>query len=262
MKDLLSILVFCLVSEFVVASEVYLPHKRRAFLPVVSGGTCSTYDTTNAWDNFIEGFQIDTSGYESNVLYSVWITNGVGNVNYAFDSSSLTTGKPPGACNQCWRIVLPTDGTEAWARADLGAAIDIDTIQTDLTISIYVESGPGTSKSYFIAIWGTSATAVSWAVGLDINNNAGQLQLRARATSTVTVNISAGQWYTAVISLDTARAVGGSTLYVYSEDSLVNSGTFQRNASDIRYIFIGGPNSLDSGDSGTLDFDLITIKTN
>lgn len=248
------VLSFCLVAFELMAQVIYQPHRRKDFR--ISAPACSTYNTTNAWDNFIEGFQTPTTGYESNVWTGVGTT---ANITVPADSSSLTTYKPDGACNQAFKLVVPTDGTETYIRGDLGASIDLDTIQTDVYFSLYVETGPDNSESYFIFGYRQSTTpspSASIALG---KTAGGQLQLTCGSS----VNISAGQWYVIKWSFDIAQAVGGSSMTIWSNGSEIGSVTFQRAATtDMRYIFSGAIAGLDVNDSGTIWFDLIAIKTN
>lgn len=229
----------------------------------VASATCSTFDTTNAWDNFIDGFQIATTGYESNVSYSVWSEVGTtANIYEAADSSALTTYKPSGACSQALKFVFPTDGTETYSYANLGAAIDLDTIQTDIYFALYVETGPDNGEA--VQIFSYRGTSVPGAYGVTIDNSGGQLRLStAGGSGSAYQNISAGQWYTIKLSYDTAVGEDGSALYIFSNGELVSSDAFTRAATiDIQYIFFGGVVSLSANDSGTLWFDLVSVKTN
>lgn len=213
---------------------------------------CSTFNTTNAWDDFIDGFQ-GATGYESNT----WTAQGtVANVISNANSSSLSTYKPAGACDQALKVILPTDGTETNARLDLGYILDLDTIQTDVYFCIYVETGPDAGESYVVYTYRTGAANDTLAVTLA--NTAGQLTLTPK--DGISINISAGQWYTVKMSYTTAGP--GCSITIWSNGSQVGSTTFYRLGGDMRYLYFGAPFNLDANDSGTVWFDLISIKTN
>lgn len=247
------IFVFCLIAFGLMAQVIYQPHRRNAFRI-----GCSTYNTTNAWDNFIEGFQAVT-GYESNGWSHVGTS---ANITSNYNSSALTTYKPEGACNQCLHVVAPNDGTETFARMNLGAAIDIDTIQTDIYFSFYIQTGlPSDAQYCWIAGFGSTTAASS--VGVAITNDLGVIKIRASAANNTTFRtISAGQWYVVKISLDTAKASFGSSYTVWSNGLQILSDTFTRAAADIQYLGLGAVLALDAGETFTIDYDLLCIKTN
>jgi len=219
---------------------------------------CSTYDTTNSWDDFIEGFETATTGYESNVWTKIGTT---ANINEVYDSSALTDFRPPGVCSQSLYVDIPTDGTETWLRGNLGYVIDVDTVQTDFVCSFYVVTGPGTNEALGLVGVGQFNTGASWVANIFLQNTAGQLNVKCSFNAT-TINISAGQWYTAIISMDTARAATGSTFSLFSGGSHVGTTlTGQRGASDIGYLYVGGFTSVDAGDNATIVYDLIGINT-
>lgn len=244
---LLTLLTIC-ASAWGQAFSIFDPAMQSP--PVASGAACSTYQTTNAWDDFIDGFQTATTGYESNGWVGVGTT---ANIYPAADSSALTSGKPDGACSQALKIVLPTDGTETYARCDLGVAIDLDVVQTDLYFCIYIESLEGNCQ---ILSYRTSTTpSASYPVTLS--------STAIRAGASAEIPVASGQWYTVKLSYDTAAAVNGSVISVWSGGSLVGSASFTRSSGDMRYLFLGGVVALDATtDYGTIWFDLVSVKTN
>jgi hypothetical protein len=229
---------------------------------VASGeAACSTSQTTNAWDNFLEGFQNPTTGCDSN-----WTQVGTSaNIFTNADSSSLTKYKPDGACNQAVKFVVPTDGTETYLQMDLGAAIDVDSVQTDVYFSIYVETAPDNFE--YIPILGMEYNANPYTrFGVQLAKVGGQLVLLpVDSAGADNISIATGQWYVCKLSYDTAKATDGSTFTVWSNGSQVGQSIFTRGgggAADIRYIFLGPCYALDVNDSGTFWIDLFMIKTN
>lgn len=222
---------------------------------------CSTGNTTNAWDNFLEGFQTPTTGFESNG----WALSGTTNNITMVDSTSLTSNKPDGACNQCIQVVVNDDGTETWASCDLGVGgtIDLDTVQTDVFFSFYVVTGPNVANEVF-SIFGMGGTSVGSSHKVQLHNVGGVLKVYFVSSGTGDpITISAGQWYVAKISFDTAAEVNGSAFYLYSGGSLVGSDTtITRLTTDVRYIAVGSSLGVDAGDNGTVLFDIIAVKTN
>lgn len=227
--------------------------------PTTPPAGCSTYDTTNTWNRFIEGFGMVSTGYESNNLWS--LTGTAENVTPNGDSTALTTGKPAGACNQALKVVVPTDGTETYTATTNSLLIDLDTVQADLTLCLYVETGPDAGEGYSIVSYRGSATPSS-STGIRLQNTGGQIEIFARgAVNSSVINISAGQWYTVRLSFDTAQAAGGSSMTVWANGSAVGSVTFQRQAgTDLNFLFVGAPYDLTANESGTVWFDLIGIK--
>lgn len=220
-------------------------------------------DTTNAWDNFLEGFQTATTGYESNIWTGFGTT---ANISPAYDTTSLTTYKPPGVCNQSLHIVVPDEGTETYIRGDLGAGqiIDLDTIQTDVSLCFYLEANISGNLSSCPMFSFNADGGFGVYNGLEIQSASSTPQIRAHGTANSNwISIATGQWYTIVISFDTAQAAGGSNIKIWSNGSQVGSTqTFQRSAVDLRYIFCGTHDGLDANEGFTADWDIIGIKTN
>lgn len=261
MKRALVILVFyCLLSAFCFAQRAQFG-RSNAF-KAVAAAACSTYNTTNAWDNFIEGFNVATTCLESNV----WTTNGTtANWTIPADSTALTTYKPAGACNQAVKLVVPTDGTETYLKADLGAAIDVDTIQTDVYFSFYLETAPDVAgETYSIFFCGPQCDGdIYLATDVQIRLFVAQPQIRVTSDDTTTWrNISAGQWYVVKLSFGTSPTAGQSTFTLWSNNTQICSDAFDRQAGDIRCLYLGAPYGLAANESGTIWFDLLTVKTN
>ena len=221
-----------------------------------SGAACATANTTNAWDELLEGFN-DVDGKEN-----TWADVGTtANITYGADSSALTTYKPTGACDKAWKLVVPTDGTETYSGWDRGSAIDIDTLAADIYLSLYVEVKPDANE-YFNLLDYNVTSGVSEKGILLRSSAAAQLNvISAGASGSDAINISTGQWY--VLKLHLATTAAESTLTVWSNGALIGSvDTFTRSAGiDLRYIKIGAPFQLDANDSGTIWVDLIAIHT-
>lgn len=226
----------------------------------ISTNTCSTTSTTNIYDSLIEGFEAE-DGYDQ-----TWTEVGATtNLVAGADTSALTTAKPPGNCDKAFKsVVLPMEGIETYSRTDVGL-IDLDTINVSIAFNFYISSGPDTHGETY-SIFGTSQTTSPFANGpnVRISNSGGNLLLDCIGASTsASITVLAGQWYTILITLDTAQAAGGCTFSIFSGGSQVSTTkTFQRLASnDLRYVFLGVPFSLSSGEDGTFYMDCVTVKT-
>lgn len=261
------IFVLSLLLAFLVLNGDTIRNAKIVNMQTVSvggGGACASNQTTNHWDNFLEGFEIPVSGYESNVWTEVGTT---ANIQHAYDSSGLSTYKPPGDCNQCWHIAVPNDGTETYAKGDLGAAntIDLDTVQTEVTINFYLE----TKQPNLAAIEPILALNADGGFGVYTglqyeNDGANVPTIRAAGSSNSPwISIATGQWYTIVLMLDTAQAVDGSSITIWSNGSLVGAPQpFRRGAVDLRFVWLGPHTGLGANQSCTFDVDLVAIKTN
>jgi len=166
-------------------------------------------------EQFLEGFQAATVGYESNN----WTHIGtVANISSNYDSTLDAAGKPDGACVQSWHVDLPTDGTETYARYDLGVGLDLDTIQTDWYVSFFFQGWtiPTNTEFYSIADWDNDTTPGATTLRL-WRQGASDFQIYLAAqTASAKQPIVTGCWYTAKISFDTAAAAAGSSLTVWS----------------------------------------------
>lgn len=218
-----------------------------------AAASCSKTDTTNAWNAFIEGFETGS--------YSNWnLVGTTANITTNYDSSALTTGKPPGACNQCLKVIVPTDGTETYITNYLDASIVSSTWQTDVYFSFYVGAGPPDTKRYVLFHCGTGNNAMSM---MSITNNGGQLYVQASATDATTWRpIDATAWYTAKMKYDTAGAAGGSHFLLWSCGTNVCDDAFDRPAFNLQTIRLGGVSGVDSGEGGTYYFDNVLVRTN
>lgn len=222
-----------------------------------SGGACATSQTTNSWDDLLEGFE-DGDGYDV-----TWTEIGTtANITEGADSASLTSGKAPGQCNKAWKLAAPTDGTATYARWDNGSTIDLDTVAVVISLQFYVEVEPDNNEGWSILSYRISTTPTSGAGAVLLKTAGGVLTVAGTGTGATGIAITGGQWYTLVFTLDTARAVDGSSLKVFANGSLVGSDLYQRSTDDLRYLYIGAPVGLAVNESGTIWFDLVSIKTN
>jgi len=227
--------------------------------PGGGGGACASNQTTNSWDELLEGFETASTGYEA----SGWTEFGTtANISHAADSSALATGKPDGACSKAWKLVVPTDGTATGARWDRGSTIDLDTVQTDVWFSFYVETAPDSGEGFFI--WEYTGLSSPENFGLQLRNNGGTLQvITVAGGGSDAINILTDRWYVGKISFDVAAAADGTTFTLWSNGSVVGTDSFTRHSAvDLRYIYIGATSFLEAGDSGTVWFDLLQVKTN
>lgn len=226
-------------------------------MAVPNSGPCSTYNTTNAWDNFIEGFQTTTTGYESNGWTAFGTT---ANIYPATDTSSLGTYKPAGACSQALKIIAPNNGAETYAF--ITNNIDLDAQATDVTFSFYVASGTVSAGADY-AIFRYYDYVAAAGTRVYLTETSGNLGIYPYGTTIFATNtISADTWYTCVLSLDAAQAVGGSSLKLFSNGSQVGTTTaFRRPAADIGVTRVGFNFGLDAGETGTIYYDIIAIKT-
>lgn len=218
---------------------------------------CGTLNTSlTATNRLLEGFQITTTGYEH--IYSAIGYTEVGttaNITPAADSTSLTSGKPTGACNQAWKLVVPTDGTHTYAQWDNSTEIDIDASGFTATFYLYIEVAPDATENY--SVFRLSNSTDSGVVSVTLNNTAGVVQVRAvGSTASNLINTATGAWHKIVVFLSTVTS---------SCTIAVNDGTaetFTRTSNrDVQIMRFGSPLSLGAGDSGTIWFDLIALGT-
>lgn len=212
---------------------------------------CATTQTTNVWDDLLEGFQ-DVDGYDN-----TWTQVGTtANITAGADSSALTTGKAPGQCAKAWKLIVPTDGTETFAYWDYGSSVNLDSQAMSVTCNLYIESAPLAADNY--VIFSFRGTAIPGVIGnmVLLQNVAGVVSLNCWGQL---VTVSAGQWYTVKITLATTAA--SSTFEVWSQGSLTGSATVTRDTATFRYLFMGATRLLETDDSGTLWFDTVAINT-
>lgn len=241
-----------LASTLVAAAQLGDPAFVSSLIAPVTASSCATSDTPTSHDELLEGFQTATTGYEL-----TWTQAGTtANITAAADSTALTSNKPTAACNQAWKLTVPTDGTETYAMNDRGSEIDIDSVNLDFSIAFYVETAPDAGESYMLVQTLNASDSTVFFVRL--NNSAGTVQVRAEGPSSTPsyTNISTGTWNVITVHLDTTL---GSCSYA------VNGGAsiaFTRTASrDYRKLRIGAPNSLEANDSGTVWFDVICVNS-
>lgn len=219
------------------------------------GSSCATTDTSIAHDELLEGFQTASTGYEN-----TWVEYGTtANITAYADTSALTSGKPTGACDRAWKLVVPSDGTETYAKWTRGSAIS-NSVTVDVVFYMYISALPAAGHPFMpFVIAGEYLDPI---VRVHIYNNYGDCLIRAQ-TSTSSDYISgftAGAWHKIAIHLDATPANSTFT---------VDSGTampFTRITgpyTDISVICIGPQESLNAGDADgiSLYIDLICVNT-
>lgn len=225
--------------------------------PVASGAGCSTSQQTNAYDRLREGFEAGGTSFE----WVGWTNFGVGDyITTNADTTSLTQGKPAGACNTAIKFTIPNDtATETYTSWYTNGIINVDVIQTDIYFSFLLVDGLDNLTEQ-VAVFGTSETPTPLANLVRITNG-GAMKIVVKDSSAY--NLHSNCWYSCKMSLDLAAAAGGSSLQIWSNAVLVSTLNFQRNVgSDLRSVGVGIVNGLNVGMPITLYFDLVTIKAN
>ena len=80
--------------------------------------------------------------------------------------------------------------------------------------------------------------------------------------STAAIGITSNQWYSVKVSMATTTDADACSYTVWSNGAEIATRTFTKNDRDLRYLYFGASSLLDATDSGTIWFDLISIKTN
>jgi hypothetical protein len=221
-------------------------------VPVAAG--CATTDTSLAHDYILEGFETATTGFNDGNSLNVTENPNSDNIDGYYDTSALTTGKGTGQCNRGLQVVAPVGGPDTYVSWDYGSAIDVDTIQLTIRFYFYINTAPDASELVAIFSLAAAGPLTGVSAGVDVFNNAGSILMRAGGTDTSNwITVSTGQWYVVTITLDTARAAGGSSINVAG-----STQTFQRTTWDPRYFHLGAFD-LGGTDSGTFTFDLLAV---
>lgn len=253
MRLLFTALIFCLT----LAAQAQFLAGRSAAFQAATVAECATTDTAIAHDTLLEGF---TSPAEN-----TWTEAGTsGSVSVGVDTSSLTTGKPDGACDTAMRLYR-AGGSSAgnWYRHALASTIDLDTQALDCTFYLYIGTGFATSGSV-LTIFGvnpTTTASASSAASITLNYDGSNMRVRGRggASSTAYQNLTANSWNRIDLHIDTSTT--GNLTYIK-----VNGGSaigFNRSTdgSDASYITIGAAEGAVTSDSLTAYFDLLCINT-
>lgn len=253
--------VLSLASAAALGQALSLSDPARLFY-AASTSACATTDTSLSHDEFLEGFQTATTGYNDGNAWT-YTTSGTGTITPAADSSSLTSGKPDGACDQAWKVVNPLTGSETFARADKGSWIDISSSGAVFAWYVWVDGAdfPDAGETYYILCADNTTTPQASSLFLTgLANNSGVLQLRSYGVDqTSWVSIQSNTWNKVEVRLDASGSAAGSSM-------IVNGGTtntFQRNSATntFRYIDFGSPAGLQANENGTLYFDVIAVNT-
>ena len=220
--------------------------------------SCLTTDTTNAHDLVLEGFQTPTTGTnDGNSLTVAVYAATATNITFSADTTSLTNGKPAGACDRAMRVVVDTDGVLEWASWNYGSAFDLDATPMSVIFYLYIATGPDTGESFAVFTCGgnaaPSSTRTAW---VTLVNTGSALVLRGIGTSTAAdATVDTGQWYKVAVNLGVATTGSASSLQVDDGDAK----TFDRVANDPQWFFFGSPYLLSENENADLYFDLICV---
>lgn len=220
----------------------------------IGGTACATSDTSLPHDELLEGFQTATTGYEN-----TWAETGTtANITAAADSTALTSGKPAGACNQAWKLVVPTDGTETYTQWNRGSSINPTTQAATFTFYVYIETPPDNGEVFYIFSLGSVTSPATAVARISLRNTTGTITLTAvGSSSSADVTVTTGAWHKVATYIDTSTTGNLSTLTI---DGGAANG-FNRNTTAMQYLSLGATSSLEANDSGTLWFDLVCLNT-
>lgn len=209
---------------------------------------CATTDTSLPHDTFLEGFQ--GTGYESGVTI---FESGIPNEDA--DTTSLTSGKPSGACSEA--AYYDVSGAEVYTRWDLGANADL-TGGMDFYCYLYIQAQPDNTEAIRIAVLGsTTSSSTAYICQLNIVGTTGNPSLSViGSVNSSTVSVAMNTWHKVKIHLDATASAGGSHMEVNDNGSPV---TFTRFNNNLRYIFAGGVTSVGATDNVQVYFDLLTL---
>lgn len=220
----------------------------------VAGSSCATTDTSIPHDELLEGFQTASTGYEN-----TWVQYGTtANITAYADTSALTTGKPTGACDRAWKLVIPSDGTETYAKWTRGSGISTGTT-IDTVFYVYLSALPANGKSlYILSLSGNSYDLIG-RVHIYNNVGAGLIHWQASVNSNY-VSFTAGEWHKITIHLDSTAANS------YMQVDAGTQEAFTRNTAagkDLREVYLMQPESLEPGDADGVSvyIDLICVNT-
>lgn len=217
--------------------------------------TCATTDTAIAHDETLEGFQTETTGYESG--WFTGETNTDGTIDHYYDSSAIAF--PDEACDRSLRVVAnAANGNEVYASFDRGSTIDTDTSDIDIVFYVFIEDAPDANgNTYNIWTCGNSATpGTSNLVTITINNTGGEIRLTLTSNGTTAAYVTTqGSVVRIAIHIDITAAESTVT---WNAESPV---TFTRTGFDLRYFSVGIAQNLGAGENGAYVFDVIAINT-
>jgi hypothetical protein len=226
--------------------------RRRALMAQRASTACATSDTTEPHDTLLEGWQ---TGAGENT----WTNIGDTAKMDIIDTSSLTTGKPAGACDKSFVVTNGTDGVEAFKLWDNGSAIVTSSTALDVVQWVYVHTAPGNNDVFVIATANNNVSTVTASPVFDmlLRNNAGTLEVGvgASAATAIYTNITVSTWTRVQVHVDTLAANSYFTVNSGDQLGFVNVNT------SARYFRIGGVSSVDANDTGTYLFDLTCLNT-
>ena len=243
------ILTISLTAVLLFTIAVTVSADRRRLLgarSVPAASACLSTDTTFSHGQFLEGFQTATTGYEN-----TWAGSG-GTVNAATDTTSLTTGKVTGQCDQAFSLAATATLTTRYT--DFGAGVL--TYPMTVTLMFYVDAQ--TDETYSNILTVGSSTGISSGIynGLQFSRSGSAYQVRGRGTSqSAWAAITVNSWNTIVLRIDHTNATSS---YIN-----VNGGSNQTFDSDgaggERYLIIGQNAFIGTPATGNLYFDLLCI---
>lgn len=242
-----------------VVLTVQADRRRLLMARQAQSSACATADTTLPHDTLLEGFQVSApSYYETN--WSIGGTGGGLTLNADADTTSLTTGKPAGACDQALQMTIAqTDTQESSIYWDYGSAIDVDTVSVDLFCYIYVSVIPDGAEDVTFLSFKTSTSpdaSSGSSARIIIKADGSNFALLANGTtsSSDVTGLAVNTWHKLQLHIDATAASSSLT---------VNDGTpvtFTRRATtDPRYLHFGSLDAAISGDSVTMFVDLVTL---
>jgi hypothetical protein len=216
---------------------------------VSAAPACSTADSSIPHDVFIEGFQ--GTGYELAATYTFTET---GSPDEDYDSTSLSTGKPTGACNEAYNV--DTTGSEVYTILDLGAA-NVLALSSDLDIyfSFYFTA----STDMYVDILFVDKTQVyggGKVATVGLYKSGSTLQIRPTgSTSGTLTNITASAWHSCVLHLDSTAA--DSTL-TCDGGSPIGFTRYTNSPDQVRGILFGGL-GVSGSENLNIVFDLLAV---
>lgn len=214
-----------------------------AFVGSVGKGppaSCATTDTTLPHDILLEGF--NGTDYETNFVET-------GTVNPDANTSSMTTEKPTGACDEGFSVSV-SDSVK-YAEKDFGELL---TLPVDVYFYFYF-SGIQDGELFSIAAFSSDVTPGAGSTTIvNMMRSGSTYQVRALGDSNSDWNtdLVAGQWNKIKLHIETGAGNGLLT---------VNDGTsvtFSAQNFSARYLAVGQVQA-GSGTAGTLYFDLVTV---
>lgn len=220
-----------------------------------SGGACATTDTDVPYDEFLEGFQTDTTGTNDGNAWAAALVGTTANIDCWKDTTALSDNKQAGACDRAWYVSLPTDGTETFIRYDRGSSIDLDTQPIDVYFDVWIDTAPDAGESYVILML-RNTEAGSAVARCYLKNNSGTLQMWGNGDTTSTaITVSASTWIPTRMHIATD---GDANSYIAIGST---TNTFERTVNDFRWISFGAPEGLDANDSGAFYLDRVCVNS-